>query len=159
MAWDSLAPWVYVQLTFSTDLMRSNRPEFSCSTNDPDCQHSAPKCDGRLGLEQTRDHKHRYNTEIQPWMDLAHCTSVICCTPAPPPAALRSADKLLLTGPKAQLKLTGERMLTAAARKLCNNLPLHIRETSSCSNFKNPPLPFFFFGTIYGVGFCLVLFV
>lgn len=36
------------------------RPEFPCSTHHPNCQHSAAKRHGRMGLEQTRYHKRRF---------------------------------------------------------------------------------------------------
>ena len=56
--------------------------------------------------------------------------------PYTPSRSLRSADQLLLTVPKARLKLRGERAFSVAAPKLWNGLPLHIRQVSSLSDFK-----------------------
>ena len=57
--------------------------------------------------------------------------------PYTPSRSLRSADQLLLTVPKARLKLRGERAFAVAAPKLWNGLPLHIRQASSLSHFKS----------------------
>ena len=56
--------------------------------------------------------------------------------PYPTCRSLRSADQLLLRVPKTKLKLRGDRAFSVAAPKLWNNLPLHIRQASSLSNFK-----------------------
>jgi len=56
--------------------------------------------------------------------------------PYTPSRSLRSADQLLLTVPKARLKLRGDRAFSVAAPKLWNALPLDIRQATSLSHFK-----------------------
>ncbi|XP_042352033.1 uncharacterized protein LOC121950173, partial [Plectropomus leopardus] len=56
--------------------------------------------------------------------------------PYTPSRSLRSADQLLLRVPKTRLKLRGDRAFSVAAPKLWNELPLHIRQASSLSDFK-----------------------
>ena len=53
-----------------------------------------------------------------------------------PSHSLRSADQLLLTEPRARVKLRGDGGVSVAAPKLWNNLPLHIRQAPSLSLFK-----------------------
>lgn len=56
--------------------------------------------------------------------------------PYVPRCSLRSADQLLLRVPKTRLKLRGDPAFSVALPKLWNELPLHIRQASSVSNFK-----------------------
>lgn len=57
--------------------------------------------------------------------------------PYTPTRSLRSADQLLLRVPKTRRKLRGDRAFATAAPKLWNELPLHIRQSSSVATFKS----------------------
>lgn len=82
----------------------------------------------------------------------------------------RSANQQLLRVPKTKHKLGGVHAFAVAAPKLWNDLPLHIRQTSSLSEFKALLKTDLFaeaFGTFYGVDFifsnslfltCLIVF-
>uniref|UniRef100_A0A669CTZ7 Reverse transcriptase domain-containing protein n=1 Tax=Oreochromis niloticus TaxID=8128 RepID=A0A669CTZ7_ORENI len=57
--------------------------------------------------------------------------------PYVPTRSLRSAEQLLLSVPKSRLKLRGDRAFSIVAPKLWNNLPLHIRRSTSVLVFKS----------------------
>uniref|UniRef100_A0A3Q3C7D3 Reverse transcriptase domain-containing protein n=1 Tax=Haplochromis burtoni TaxID=8153 RepID=A0A3Q3C7D3_HAPBU len=54
-----------------------------------------------------------------------------------PSRSLRSADQLLLSVPRTNRKLRGDRAFAVAAPKLWNELPLHVRQAPSLSVFKS----------------------
>ncbi|KAF7650338.1 hypothetical protein LDENG_00127510, partial [Lucifuga dentata] len=54
-----------------------------------------------------------------------------------PSRSLRSADQLTLVVPKTKLKTRGDRAFSAAAPKLWNELPPHVRSAPTLPVFKS----------------------
>lgn len=64
--------------SFIVRSFHSNRPEFPSAPYHPHCQHSAAECDGRMGLEQTCDHQHRFDTTHEEFHPGSHQRSHRC---------------------------------------------------------------------------------
>ena len=71
-----------------------------------------------------------------------YLTDVLQCYA--PARALRSSDQLLLAVPKTRLKTRGDRAFGAAAPRLWNSLPWHIRSAGSIEVFKSSLKTHFF---------------
>lgn len=63
--------------------------------------------------------------------------------------SLRSSNKLMLTVPRSRLKLKGDRAFSVAAPRLWNDLPEHLRLSSTVDSFKSS-LKTYFFSLAFG---------